>query len=251
MRRFAIVGNWKMNLGHAEALALAEGVAAIAAEHPGVDVGLAPAAPWLLSVSERVGERCGVYAQNVSEHAGGAFTGEWSTDMLTSGGIGGVIIGHSERRTVFGETDAQIGAKVERALGAGFDVILCVGETLAQRESGATWEVVSTQLEAGLRGASDVSRLIIAYEPVWAIGTGVTASPDQAQAVHAQIRGWLSERFDDATAAATRLQYGGSVKPANAAELLGMPDIDGALVGGASLKAETFGPIIAAAAAAG
>lgn len=249
-RRFAIVGNWKMNLGLEDARALARAVGELAAAHPSVDVGVAPAAPWLLPVSDAAAGRCAVYAQNVSQHEKGAFTGEWSTGMLQSGGIGGTLVGHSERRTHFGEGDVVIGEKVRRALGAGLQTILCFGETLEQREAGKTWDVVSTQLSAGLEGVEDVSTLVLAYEPVWAIGTGKTATPEQAQEVHAQIRAWLRERFDDATAATLRVQYGGSVKPANAAELLAMPDIDGALVGGASLKAETFGPIVEAAAAA-
>ena len=176
----------------------------------------------------------------------GAFTGELSGAMLTSLGVSHVICGHSERRQIFGESSDWVGDKVAAAVAQGLTPILCVGETLDDRERGVTEQVVKEQLLAGLRhlNQTQAQRTIIAYEPVWAIGTGRTASPEQAQAVHAFIRSTLHQRFDATTAESLRLQYGGSVKPQNAAELLLQPDIDGALVGGASLNAESFAGIL-------
>lgn len=248
-RRPVIAGNWKMNTTLAEALELARGVAEAAKASPHCDTIVIPPACFLapvLKVCE--GSPLGVGAQNMHPSDKGAFTGELSGAMLKSLGVHYVVCGHSERRHIFGETSAWIGAKVAAAIGAGLIPILCVGETLDDRDKGITEAVVKEQLLEGLQhlDAAQAVRTIVAYEPVWAIGTGRTASPEQAQAVHAFIRTTLAQRFDAATADTLRLQYGGSVKPQNAAELLLQPDIDGALVGGASLKAESFAGILSA-----
>jgi len=188
-------------------------------------------------------------AQNVYPAEEGAFTGEISGKMLVDLGCKYVILGHSERRTLMGETDAQVNAKIYAALKCGLLPIVCIGETLEQREAGNTSKVVRDQLRGSLAGMTveQMSKTVLAYEPIWAIGTGKTASPAQAEEVHADIRALLVELFGDATASKTIIQYGGSVKADNAMELLGQPNIDGALVGGASLKAETFLPICMAA----
>jgi triosephosphate isomerase len=246
-RRPYVVGNWKMNLGRAEARALASAVAGGVGQFDRVDVGVAPSHVWLCDVASAVaGTGVRVLAQTAHEAASGAFTGEVSVRMVAESGATGVIIGHSERRTLFGETDAGVARKVVAARGAGLEVILCVGETLDQRDAGSTLEVVGRQVREGLASVTSLSGITLAYEPVWAIGTGRTATADQAQQVHAFVRGVLRERFG-AEADATRIQYGGSVKPENAAELLGQPDVDGALVGGASLDAAGFARIVAAA----
>lgn len=248
-RRPVIAGNWKMNTSLEGALALAKGVAAGAAKHPGADAIVIPPACFLAPVLDALqGTSVGVGAQNMHPADKGAFTGELSAGMLQSLGVHYVVCGHSERRHIFGETSDWVGDKVHAAISAGLRPILCVGETLDDRDSGITERVVGEQLLAGLRhlSAAQMQYTIVAYEPVWAIGTGRTASPEQAQAVHAFIRTTLAERFDPATADQARLQYGGSVKPQNAGELLLQPDIDGALVGGASLKADSFTGILAA-----
>lgn len=185
-------------------------------------------------------------AQNMHQEDSGAFTGEISTDMLKSVGCEYVILGHSERRTIFGENDELINSKIKKALQSDLKVIFCVGETLEERENGTTKDVVKTQVSKGLSGINteDMSNIIVAYEPVWAIGTGKTASPEQAQEVHEFTRNLIKELYSEQVAEAIIIQYGGSVKPANAAELLGQPDIDGALVGGACLKADSFIDII-------
>ena len=187
-----------------------------------------------------------IAAQNIHWEPEGAFTGEISAPMIRAAGAGAVIIGHSERRQLFGETGATVNKKIKAALGAGLRPIVCLGETLAERESGRTHEVLDGQLAGALAGLSREApgTLDLAYEPVWAIGTGRTATPETAQESHAFIRGWLAENISPAVASATRLLYGGSVKPDNAARLLAQPDIDGALVGGASLEAEGFTKII-------
>lgn len=192
------------------------------------------------------GSNIGLGAQNVFWEKNGAFTGEVSAPMLKSVGCAYVIIGHSERRTYFSETDSTVNKRIFASLTEGLKPIVCVGETLEEREAGKTFDVIKRQITGGLANLSteQMVPVVIAYEPVWAIGTGKTATPAQAQEVHAFIRQLLKELFGQATADATRLQYGGSVKPENAAELMSQPDIDGALVGGASLKAETFEKII-------
>jgi triosephosphate isomerase len=263
-----VAGNWKMHKDLAAAKALAAGVrAALAhapvvppganahAQHPPlagkVEVALCPAFPFLGAVVEALaGCAIAVGAQNAWHEPEGAFTGEVSCDMVRSTGAMHVILGHSERRRLFREDDGTINLKLRAALGAGLRPILCVGETLAEREAGRTMAVVSQQLALGLDGLSsrELGPLTIAYEPVWAIGTGKNATPAQAQEVHAFVRGFVRDRFTPDVAAALRIQYGGSVKAKNAAELMAEPDVDGALVGGASLDAAEFAAIVTAAA---
>lgn len=249
-RRFFIAGNWKMNKGPGEAEELARELKNIVADNPGPDVAVAPPT---LSIPEVVGRLKGtgvkVAAQNLHWEKKGAYTGEVSAEMIRAAGCSHVLIGHSERRQYFGETDATVNKKLFAAFRAGLDPIVCVGETLAQRDAGEAEAVVRTQLEGGLAGVqeADSARITIAYEPVWAIGTGRTATPEQAQEMHRFIRGWLQDRFGKGAAAAMRIQYGGSVTPSNATLLLSCEDIDGALVGGASLDASNFTAIVAAA----
>ena len=250
-----IAGNWKLHHGVDAAVELATGVVerweALGRERSGeVEVCMAPVATALYPVAQAVADSdVALAGQNCWKDASGAFTGELSPALLKDAGASHCIIGHSERRTLFGETDSGVRAKLAALLEAGVAPILCVGETLEQREAGETDAVVCGQLDAALSGiaADTLGPLIVAYEPVWAIGTGRTASPADAQAVHAALRARLEETHGEAVAAATRILYGGSVKPANAAELLAQPDIDGALVGGASLKVDSFAGIIEAA----
>ncbi len=224
---------------------LAEALVKSVGSEPDVDVGVAPPFPFLASVKEAVaGTNILVGAQNMHFEREGAFTGEVSAGMLKSLAVDFVILGHSERRHVFGEKDELINKKVLSALSAGIKVILCVGETLEEREAGRTLEVVDRQLTSGLNGVENMADVVIAYEPVWAIGTGKTATPETAQEVHAAIRKRLAELYSPETAAKTRVQYGGSVKPANVSALMAMEDIDGALVGGASLKADSFTALV-------
>ena len=249
MRRFLIAGNWKMNLNRSEAVKLAREIAA-GESGPETDVLVCPPTIYLDSVATAIsGSDVALGGQDVYFESSGAFTGETSPAMLLDLGCSFVILGHSERRNVIGETDELINKKIVAALKAGLTPILCVGELLEQRESGKTQEVVETQLSGSLAGlsAEDIQKTVIAYEPVWAIGTGKTASPQQAQEVHADLRKLLSQRYNPETAEIVRILYGGSVKPDNAAELLAQPDIDGALVGGASLNSESFQAIISAA----
>jgi len=187
-----------------------------------------------------------IAAQNLHWEKEGAFTGEISAPMIAATGAGAVIIGHSERRQLFGETDANVNKKIKAALGGGLRPIVCLGETLAERESDKTFDVLAGQLAGALAGldGAPAGALDLAYEPVWAIGTGRTATPETAQEAHAFIRAWLAEKISPAAAGTTRLLYGGSVKPDNTAQLMAQPDIDGALVGGASLSAESFARII-------
>jgi triosephosphate isomerase len=248
-RRPFIAGNWKMNKGPAQADALARDLKAALAGQTAVDVAVAPVSVSLPAVCARL-QHTGIQVagQNLHPAVSGAFTGEVSGEMLRELGCAYVLAGHSERRTLFGETDQVVNAKVHAAFRAGLLPILCIGETLDQRDAGAVEQVLAAQLEGGLAGlaADQIATVTLAYEPVWAIGTGRTASPDQAQGAHAFIRGWLAQNHPAFVAKQIRIQYGGSVKPANAKELLSQPDVDGALVGGASLKAESFAGIIAA-----
>lgn len=250
MRKPFVAGNWKMNASSAEAEGLVKELKELVADLSGLDVAVAPPfvylhkAVYLLKDSPiRVG------AQNCYFESKGAFTGEIAPEMLKDVGCDFVILGHSERRHIFGETDSMVNQKVKKALEAGLDVILCAGELLEEREAGQTEQVVSTQLQGGLQDISpdEMAKITIAYEPVWAIGTGKTATPDQAQEVHAFIRRWLAGHFSADMSKTVRIQYGGSVKPENAKELMNQPDIDGALVGGASLKADSFAAIAKAA----
>lgn len=243
MRRCLVAGNWKMNLCRAEAESLARAVAVGAGSCGSVDLVLAPPAPYLSLVAAVVaGTPVGVAGQNASAEKFGAFTGEIAVEMLLDTGCRYVILGHSERRQLFGESDQVVNAKVKRAVQAGLHPILCIGEVLQEREEGRTESVLVTQLNGSLANvtADDMSRLVIAYEPVWAIGTGRVASVEQAEAAHRVVRDWLSARFGSVVSDATRILYGGSVKPDNAAGLLSQPNVDGALVGGASLVAESF-----------
>ncbi len=245
-RRPIIAGNWKLNPDSVEqARELADAVAE--GDVGEVDVVLIPPAVFIAQVRQAVaGAGVAVGAQNMHPAANGAFTGEVSGSMLRSLGCAYVVCGHSERRGVFGETSEFVGEKVAAALQVGLTPILCCGETRSQRDGGSATAVVAQQLRDGLAAldAEAAARCVLAYEPVWAIGTGLTATPQQAEETHAFIRHWLVERFDRETAETIRIQYGGSVKPHNAAELLAQPNIDGALVGGASLKAESFLAIV-------
>jgi triosephosphate isomerase len=252
MRRLFVAGNWKMNTTLASAQKLAgEVVVGVAGITELVDVAVCPPFPHLLSVSQSLANsRVMLGAQNAHFENAGAYTGEVSIDMLVDVGCRWVIIGHSERRQFFGETDSQINLKVLAAFQRNVDVIFCVGEALDDRNSGRTESVLSSQLKLGLANVriEQLEKLVIAYEPVWAIGTGVTASPEQAEGTHRFIRDWLAARFDRVSADAIRIQYGGSVKPDNAKQLLSLPNVDGALVGGASLMSNQFLGIIHAAA---
>jgi triosephosphate isomerase len=242
VRRKLIAGNWKMNLNRSGAIALAQAVVAGANFSAEADLLICPPAVYLDAVRSVTGSKVAVGAQDVYFELDGAFTGEISTNMLTDLGCRYVILGHSERRHVIGETDTLINRKVVASLAASLTPILCVGETLAEREADRTEQVVSSQLKGSLAGlsAEQMAKVVIAYEPVWAIGTGRTATPEQAQEVHAQIRNWLTEHFSLSVADKIQILYGGSVKPDNAGNLLSQADIDGALIGGASLKAESF-----------
>jgi triosephosphate isomerase len=238
-----IAGNWKMNLDRRGAVALAQALCAEVGRPGSVDVAVFPPFVYLSDVAQVLaGSAIAVGAQDVCDRKAGAFTGEVSADMLRDVGATIALVGHSERRHVYGETDTLVRAKLEAALAAGLDVILCVGETLAEREGGRTEAVNARQLSAGLNGLSRdlLGRVTVAYEPVWAIGTGRTATPEQAAEAHAYLRGVVSGLFDQTAAAALRIQYGGSVKPDNTAALLASPDVNGALVGGASLEAASF-----------
>lgn len=248
-RKLYVVGNWKMNTTAAEGAALAAALAERIGSVDAVDVGVAPPFVYLSAVGEALADTSiALGAQNMFYEDNGAFTGEVSGAMLKDVGASFVILGHSERRHVIGETDELVNSKVRKALADGLDVILAVGELLDQRERDETTDVVTRQVTVGLQdvSAADMARVTLAYEPVWAIGTGKTATPDQAQQVHAMIRELLGTLYNNDVAEATRIQYGGSVKPDNAGELLSLPDVDGALVGGASLKADAFAAIIQA-----
>ena len=250
MRKPVIAGNWKLNLTIPEAIRLIESLKPTC-ETTAVDVVVCPPFTALTPVAWALkGSRIGLGAQDLYWEASGAFTGEVSAPMLADAGCRYVIIGHSERRTLFGETDQTVARKVAAALAQPLTPIVCIGETLAEREGGKTWDVLTRQLAGGLQGIppDQAKSIILAYEPVWAIGTGRNATPEQAQEAHAFIRQWLDKRFGHEVAEGLRIQYGGSVNAANAESLLQQPDVDGALVGGASLKADAFSTIVKAAA---
>jgi triosephosphate isomerase len=243
MRRKLIAGNWKMNMHLSSGIALARSVADRAGEAPNVDLLVCPPSVYVLPVAGAVkGTKLAVGAQNMSYEASGAFTGEISAAMLLDAGAKYVILGHSERRHIFKETDADVNKKTHAALAAGLVPIVCVGELLEEREAGKTAAVIKSQFEGSLAGvtAEQIEKTVIAYEPVWAIGTGKVASPEQAEEVHADLRTLLAKQYNESVAAKVRILYGGSVKASNAGELLGQPNIDGALVGGASLKVDEF-----------
>ncbi|HEY3788339.1 MAG TPA: triose-phosphate isomerase [Urbifossiella sp.] len=250
MRRKIVAGNWKMNTTRAEATALATAVVRAASAHPKVGVAIFPPFPWLVPVREIVkGDSVSLGAQNCHFEKSGAYTGEVSPQMLLDAGCDSVLVGHSERRHGLGETDAILNKKAKAALAAGLKVIFCVGELLAEREASQTETVLDRQLSEGLRDlpADKLANLMIAYEPVWAIGTGKVATPDQAQTAQAFIRKKVAGILGEKVANSLPILYGGSVTPESAAGLFAQPDVDGGLVGGASLKADGFAKIIAAA----
>lgn len=250
MRRCLIAGNWKMNTTRESGTALAKAIAEGSSEaFAVVDVLVCPPFPYLIPVVDAVaGSQVKVGAQNCYFEDSGAFTGETSLEMIEDTGATSVILGHSERRHVFHETNADINRKVLKTLEKGLQAVLCVGELLEEREAAKTEAVLDEQMEGGLAGvtAEAMGGVVIAYEPVWAIGTGKTASPEQAEEAHLHLRNWLQARYGEEVAEATRILYGGSVKPSNAEELLSKTNVDGALVGGASLTPENFLPIIEA-----
>ncbi len=248
MRRPFIAGNWKMNLDRASAVELAAGLAKASNGVEGVDMAVCPPDVYVDAVAGAIaGSKVALGAQNMYHEPKGAFTGETSAAMLLDLGCRYVILGHSERRHVMGETDNAINLKVKVALAAGLEPIVCVGELLSEREAGQTLDVIRRQFDGSLADVSDqeMERIVIAYEPVWAIGTGKVATPQQAEEVHVDLRKIMEDRYNGEIAESVRIQYGGSVKPDNAADLLGQPNIDGALVGGAALKIDSFMGIIA------
>jgi triosephosphate isomerase (TIM) len=250
MRKKILAANWKMNLTHVEAESYVEAFLHEVGEVNDVDIVIIPSFTSIPTLAQASGKapfiRLG--AQNLHWERSGAFTGEISATMLRALFVKYVIIGHSERRTLFGETDEIVQKKVHTALEAGLRPIMCVGESLAERESGSVQKVLGRQVEEGLKGVSadHLSEMVLAYEPVWAIGTGRTASPAQAEEVHAFLRSSLAELFDQSVADKTRILYGGSVKPENTEDLMREPNIDGALIGGASLDPHSFARIIRA-----
>lgn len=252
-RKKLIAGNWKMNKTPGDGVALVRDIVAAVGKQSDVEVVVCPPFTGLESAGKALeGSNVKLGAQNMHFEASGAFTGEIAAPMLRAIFATHVILGHSERRTLFGETDELVNKKVLAALKNQLRPIFCVGETLQEREGGATLKVVQTQVEKGLEGVSKelAPTVIIAYEPVWAIGTGKVATTEQAQEVHAFIRGLLTKLFTEAVAQKVRILYGGSMKPANAPELLAQKDIDGGLIGGASLEARSFVELVNAAAAA-
>ncbi len=250
-RKAIIAGNWKMNKTRPEAKELLEAIKPLVANAEG-NVEVIACVPFTnleTAINTTAGSNVKIGAENVHFEKSGAFTGEISADMLTELGVEYVVIGHSERRQYFGETDETVNKRTLAALEAGLKPIVCVGETLEQRELNITEEVIATQIKIDLKDTCPkcIKNVVIAYEPVWAIGTGKTATPEQAQEVCAFIRGELAKMFDKETAEAVTIQYGGSMNAKNCAELLAKPDIDGGLIGGASLKAEDFNTIVQAA----
>ena len=247
MRTPIIAGNWKLNNTISEAVALTTALKDLVADWTGVEIIVAPTFTALNAVSKAIKDtNILLAAQDVYWEESGAFTGEVSAPMLKDVGCDYVIIGHSERRQYFGETNESVNQKVKAVLSQDLKPIICVGEQLEDREAGRTEEIVNDHVTGGIAGLSTTQLLssVIAYEPVWAIGTGKTATPAQAQEVHGYIRKLLKDAYSDEIASQIRIQYGGSVKPENAAELMAQPDVDGALVGGASLQAESFAQIV-------
>lgn len=247
MRKPIIAGNWKLNNTSKEAVELVTLLKRELSDIKDVDIVVCPVFTVLAEVSDTLYEtNIEVGAQNLYWEDSGAFTGEISAPMIKDAGAAYVIIGHSERRQYFGETNETVNKKIKAALKHGLIPIVCVGEVLAEREANKTFDVIKNQCDGSFAEISkdDFEKLVIAYEPVWAIGTGKTATPDQAQEVHQFIRQWIQKKYGDKTASGLRIQYGGSVKAENIAELMAKPDIDGALVGGASLKADSFSKIV-------
>ena len=246
MRKPMIAGNWKLHKTITEATGLVSELIPAVASNQNVEIVVAPVYTALSKVAETLaGSNVKLAAQNCYPEPQGAFTGEVSPLLLKDAGCAYVIIGHSERRQLFGETDESVNSKALALAGSGLGTIFCIGETLEERETGKMFDVLRQQVTAGLKTLTteQMKTVVVAYEPVWAIGTGKVATDEQAQEVHAFIRGLLAELYDAQTAAATRILYGGSVKPGNVDGLMTQPDVDGALVGGASLKAEDFARI--------
>lgn len=246
MRKTLIAGNWKMNKTPSEAVELAKAIVSYASEAD-CDVMVAPSFVCIPAVAEVLkGSKVLLAAQNMCDQEEGAYTGETSVLMLKELGVDTVILGHSERRHIYKESNETINAKVKLALKHGLNVDLCIGELLEEREAGKAEAVCFEQLEKGLAGLSsdDMKKVVIAYEPVWAIGTGKTATPDDAQAIHASCRKKIADLFDEKVAENTIIQYGGSVKPDNVKELMAMEDIDGGLIGGAALTADSFKALV-------
>lgn len=248
MRTKVIAGNWKMNLDYAQAMSLVDGIMQMTDDNMKTRIVLAPPFPYLAHIELQSKLRTNIFiaAQNCSDKASGAYTGEVSVSMLRSIGVEGVILGHSERRTIYKESDEMIANKVRRVLENGIQPIFCCGESLEERNAGTHFDVVRSQVVSGIFHASaiEISDSIIAYEPVWAIGTGVNATASQAQEMHRFIRNLTEEKYGAEVASKVRILYGGSVNASNAAELFACEDVDGALVGGASLKAREFSSII-------
>lgn len=247
MRKIIIAGNWKMNKTVSEAIKLVNGLKRELSEIKNIDIVVIPPYTALSEISDMLSNsNIELGAQDVHWKEKGAFTGEISPIMLKDSGVKYVVIGHSERRTYFGETNETVNKKLKASLKAGLSPIICVGERLEEREAGKTFDIVKEHVEKGLEEVpkEDVSKIVIAYEPVWAIGTGRTATPEQAEEVHRYIRELIRNMYDESVAENLRIQYGGSVKPENIKELIDKRDIDGALVGGASLEIEQFVPIV-------
>ena len=247
-RKKIVAGNWKMNMTLDESIELSN--ALINIKKPNVDVMIAPSFTNIYPLMKHFdSHQIDVIAQNVNQNSKGAFTGEISVEMLKSIGVNCVIIGHSERRSLFGETDQILFEKVNYATSNDMNVIFCIGEELQQRQNGNYFDVIQNQLETGVLGLSTelIKKVTLAYEPVWAIGTGVTANPDQIQEIHQFIRNLIHQSFDETISNSIRILYGGSVKPTNAVEIFNLPDVDGGLIGGASLKFADFQSIVEAA----
>ena len=247
-RKKIVAGNWKMNMTLVESIELSN--ALINIKKPNVDVMIAPSFTNIYHLKKHFdSHQIDVIAQNVNQNSKGAFTGEISVEMLKSIGINCVIIGHSERRSLFGETDQILFEKLNYATSNDMNVIFCIGEELQQRQNGNYFDVIQKQLEMGVLGLSTelIKKVTLAYEPVWAIGTGVTANPDQIQEIHQFIRNLIHKSFDETISNPIRILYGGSVKPTNAEEIFNLPDVDGGLIGGASLKFADFQSIVEAA----
>jgi triosephosphate isomerase len=247
LRRPLIAGNWKMYKTCDEAIQTARTLKTLTTGAAGVDIMIAPPFTALYPVAAEIaGSNIGLGAQNMHWESQGAFTGEIAPAMLVSAGCRYVILGHSERRQYFGDTDRKINRKLKAAIDAGLTAVFCIGESEKEREAGITFSVLDKQVKNGLKGfdLDDLQTLIVAYEPVWAIGTGKTATREEAQEVHGHLRSLFQSTYGDAFAQGVRILYGGSVKPANIRELMSMPDIDGALVGGASLDPESFSQLI-------
>lgn len=251
MRRPLVAGNWKMNLVTEDAMRFIHGLPELREAHPGVDLLLFPPLTLLMVLARALsGTRVAVGAQNCHWMESGAFTGEVSAPMLRDAGATCALVGHSERRSLFGETDDHVRLKLHAVLEAGLEAVLCVGETQDERDEGRTEEVLARQLEIPLSGLvpGEATRLTVAYEPTWAIGTGRTASPEQAQHAHSFVRRALAGLLGEGEAAPVRVLYGGSIRPDNAAAIFAQPDVDGCLAGGASLRFDSFAALVEAAA---